>query len=502
MNTESLEAQLNLLHTWKSKRILVVGDFILDHHIYGTADRLSPDAPVPVLAIVREDRRPGGSSNVALDLQALHCKAVCLGVIGEDDAGRTLRQSLDAAGCDTAGLLVMPGRPTTLKQNYVVLAQQRHPQKMFRVDQEDRTPIDEAAARKIIELARKKIKGAAALCLEDYNKGVLTPFVCQALIKIARRAGVPVFVDPAAISDYRKYRGATCITPNRIEAAAGARMSPATTDIPGLTRMAHKLQRELKLEVCVLTLDKQGILYLKRGEKPVHAPTVAREVYDVTGAGDMFLAVLAAARANGADWHCALQLANTAAGSEVEKFGVVPIPLDELRLDLVSRGQENHGKLRALIPLARELAAHRSVGKRIVFTNGCFDVLHAGHISLLKRARELGDILVLGLNSDASVRRIKGAPRPLLPLDQRLLILNELSCIDYLVVFEEDRPLKLLKTIKPEILVKGEEYRPRDVAEAQVVKGYGGEVRILSHRVARETRRILEAMREVTPDGL
>lgn len=486
------EELIRLVDGWRAKRIVVAGDFMLDHHIYGHAERLSPDAPVPVLAVAREVDQPGGSSNVCLDLRALKCEVSCLGVIGDDHPGRRLAHALKRAGCEVAGLIVSPDRPTTVKQNFVGLAQHRHPQKMFRVDTEVKAPIPAEVSKKLLKIAEKSLKNASVLCIEDYNKGVLSPAFCQALIKLAKKMKVPVLIDPAAIDDYSKYAGATCITPNRFEASLAAGVpASATQDEATLGAIARKLLDALSLESVVLTLDKQGAMLLEKGGKPVLMPTQAREVYDVTGAGDMILAMMAAAIANGADTGAALQLGNTAAGLEVERFGVVPIALHEVLLALLRQQHGDGAKARSLDTLLRELSAHRKEGKKIVFTNGCFDILHAGHVSFLRAARSQGDLLVLGLNSDASIKRLKGPERPVNHEADRLMVLSELQSVNYIVVFEDDTPLKLIRAIKPDVLVKGADYKKSQVVGAADVEKHGGQVVLVDLVEGRSTTNII-----------
>ena len=487
---------------WRGRKIVVVGDFMLDRYVYGDAQRLSPDAPVPVLAAKRTEDRAGGAANVCLDLRALRCSVSCLGVVGADNTAKQLRRLLKASGCDVAGLLESPDRPTTVKNNFVGLAQHRHPQKMFRVDEESSEPLPDKVVDRLLAKARGLLRGAAVLCLEDYHKGVLTPKVCRRLIRLAKGMGIPVLVDPAAIDDYTRYRGATCVTPNRTEAA----LATGISNSPGTGRerdqgptMARKLQRELSLGVVVLTLDRQGALLLEKSKSPVMVPTRARAVYDVTGAGDMVLAMLAAAVANGADWRMAVELANIAAGLEVEKFGIVPIELDEVLLALLRLKHEELGKVRELDQLLPELAAYRKQGKRIAFTNGCFDILHAGHISYLRAARRAGDLLVVGLNSDRSIRRIKGKGRPVNIQEDRLLVLSELECVDYLVLFDQDTPVRLLKMIRPEVLVKGADYRRDEVVGADFVESYGGRVELVKLVKGRSTTNIIRKITAKKP---
>ncbi len=500
------DALIRTLDAWRPRRIVVAGDFMLDRHVMGNADRLSPDAPVPVLTVDSIENFPGGASNVCLDLRALRCEVACLGVVGrehpqslfgrtgrEDAVGQLLRKALRGADCDVSGLILSPDRVTTVKFNLVGLAQHRHPQKMFRVDAESKAPVPPDVEARLLREARRLLKGADALCIEDYNKGVLTPGVCQGLIALAKKARVPVLVDPAAIGDYRKYRGATVITPNRTEAAtATGTPFSRTGDARALDAMARQLQRELRLDAVVLTLDKQGILLQEKGRKPRLLPTQAREVYDVTGAGDMVLAMLAAAVANGADWTTATQLANVAAGLEVEKFGVVPIALDEVLVKLLQDHAKQQGKLRTLDELLPELRAFRGQGRRIAFTNGCFDILHAGHVHFLREARRHGDLLVVGLNSDASIRRIKGAPRPVNAQADRIMVLSELQSVDYIVIFDQDTPLKLIAAIKPDVLVKGADYRRDQVVGGDVVEKHGGRVELVKLVPGRSSTNIIQ----------
>ena len=468
---------VGLLDRWQTRKVVVAGDFMLDHYIYGHAERLSPDAPVPVLAMQREEFQAGGASNVCLDLRALGCEVACLGVVGGDANGRRLRAALAAGGCQTAGLLTADDRPTTVKQSFIGLAQHRHPQKMFRVDQESRAPIGADCARRLLAAAAKALRGAAVLCLEDYNKGALAPEFCRRLIALARKRGVPVLVDPALIDDYSRYAGSTCLTPNRFEAAlAAGQGSGSAGDEDAWRAAAGKLLKNLRLQAVVLTLDKHGALLQERGGRAALLPTQARTVYDVTGAGDMVLAMLAAARTNGASWRTAVELANIAAGLEVEQFGIVPIPLDEVLLAVLARAHDGLGKVRTLAQLRPELAAHRRRGRRIAFTNGCFDILHAGHISFLRQARATADLLVVGLNADASIRRLKGPGRPVNRQEDRVLVLSELSSVDYIVLFDTDTPVGLLRALQPEVLVKGAEYRVDQVVGHEIVQAYGGQI--------------------------
>lgn len=467
---------IHLIDNWRGKRIMVVGDFMADRYIYGHAQRLSPDAPVPVLAQQRTELKPGGAANVALALRALRCDVDCVGVVGKDAMADELRGSLKADGCDASGLIADGDRPTTVKHNFIGLAQHRHPQKMFRVDEESRDPVSKPVAERLLKLAERKLKKADVLCLEDYGKGVLTESVCQGLIKLARRMGVPVLVDPAAIEDYSKYRGATCITPNRFEAALATGRDAEDAGEASIVALGRKLIRDLKLDTLVLTLDRQGLLLMHKGGKPQFVPTRARDVYDVTGAGDTVLAMLAAALANDTGWEHATELANVAAGLEVERFGAVPVDLDEVLLDVLATSNQAHGKLRTLDELVTEIQAHKRQGKTIAFTNGCFDILHAGHVSYLCAAAAQGDLLVVAMNSDKSIRKLKGEDRPVNHEADRVLVLSALESVDYVVVFGSDTPKPLLRKIKPDVLVKGDEYAHDQVVGYEIVESYGGKI--------------------------
>lgn len=493
---------LDKLAAWKGFTALVVGDFMLDQLMFGNADRLAPDSPVPILHVQRTEDRPGGAANVCLDLIAMKATVHALGVVGDDREADLLRGALAAAGVQQSGVVTDAGRPTTLKRSLIGLAQHRHPQKMFRVDHESRLPLSESVERALIERFEALVPNADVVCIEDYNKGVCTPGVCQAVIQAARRSGVPVLVDPAAIEDYSKYRGATTITPNRSEAAlaTGIEMddhAPCEAHAP----IARKLLDDLQLEAAVITLDKHGALLLERGGEAQAVPTVARQVYDVTGAGDMVLAALAGAVANDIAWPDAVRFANAAAGLEVEVFGVVPMPIERIHREVMLREggiASRQGKLRTLEQLLIEVAALRSDGRRIVFTNGCFDVLHNGHLSLLRRAAAEGDFLVVAVNSDDSVRRLKGRKDPSRPINNeadRAELLGGLECVDAVLIFTEDTPERVITAIQPDVLVKGAEYRIDQVPGARFVQDRGGRVVLLDMVEGKSTTGLVTRMR-------
>ncbi len=488
---------LEHLDRWKPFRALVVGDFMLDQLVYGDAERLSADGPAPVLHARRTESMPGGAANVCMDLVALRGHVEAVGVVGDDAHADTLSAALRQAGVGTEGLVRDAERPTTVKQNLVGLAQSRHPQKMFRVDYESREPVSGRALERLVGAFEARVAACDVVAIEDYNKGVCTPEVCRRVIEAARAHGKPVLVDPAKLSDYSKYRGCASITPNRneAEAATGMKTHPGA-DPAHNGEVARVLLEQLRSDSVVLTLDRHGALLLERGGRPRHVPTVAREVYDVTGAGDMMLAALMAARANGVAWPDAVRFANAAAGLAVEVFGVQPIPLERVHRSLISQHLPRHSKRRTLDEAAVEVAAARREGRRIVFTNGCFDIIHSGHIKLLREAGALGDLLVVAINSDASVRRQKKGPeRPIHPEDDRADVLSEMESVGIVVVFDEDTPERVLERLRPDVLCKGADYSREQVVGGDFVESYGGKVHLIPIAEGRSTTSAVRKMK-------
>lgn len=494
---------LELIDGWQRQRIMVVGDYMLDRAMYGNADRLCPDAPVPVLAIVREESNAGGAANVCFDLAALRCDVLCMGVVGADEAGQQLRGHLASAGCDVSGIVTSPDRPTIVKQSFIGLAQHRHPQKMFRADHERLQPLTPETEKALLAGIEAAMDGLAAVCLQDHNKGMTTVSFCQAIIDIARQHHVPVLVDPALTDDYTRYAGATYITPNRFEAATAVGRPKLVNDEAAWPTIGQQLLTRHQFQAVVMTLDRHGALLVEQGAEPQHLPTVARNVYDVTGAGDMMLAALAAALGNGASRTDAVRLANIAGGLEVEKFGVVPIPLEELHLAVMQRVHDGHNaKLRTLQQLVAEINAFHKLGRTIAFTNGCFDILHAGHVDLLRKAKQTADLLIVAVNTDVSIRQLKGPARPIVPEDDRVRVLNELECVDYLLLFGDggggdgDTPKAAIEAIRPDVLIKGGDYTAHDmIVGADFVKSHGGKVVVIPLVEGRSTTNIVERIR-------
>lgn len=484
---------IDIVERVAGRRAVVVGDFMLDRYIYGHADRLSPEAPVPVLHFQHEETRLGGAGHVAADLAVLGLEVTVVGAIGQDELGETMRRGLAAEGIDPGGLVAIDGRPTTSKVRLVGLAQHRTPQQMIRLDYENPSALDEVGCRAIIaafEGALGSGAGVDVVCIEDYNKGALCEPVCRSIIASCRKRGVPVLVDPPSIQDYEKYRGASCVKLNRRETGAATGLSCETP--AEVEQAAEKLLGQLGSEAVVITLDKDGaFLATRQGERRM-LRTRARSVADVTGAGDMFLAMLAAAHAAGAVWSDATALANVASGLEVERFGAQPVRPEEIVAEIMNEMRDSAGKRRTLAELLPELARHRAAGKRIAFTNGCFDLIHLGHVTYFRFAKQQGDLLVVGVNTDQSVRRLKGEKRPIIALEDRLGVLEELESIDYLVTFDEDTPLPLIEAIRPDVLVKGADYQKEEVVGWEVVEAHGGRVALAPLVDGRSTSNVIE----------
>jgi len=487
------------LSEFGSFKAVLVGDYMLDQQIRGAAERMSPEAPVPVLtARSQKDvtTTPGGASNVASCLRAMKAEVRLVGVVGADREGEELLSSLSSSGCDVSGIVRDPARPTTVKRSLVGLAQHRHPQKMFRLDFESRDPLSTDIESKVIAAYEACLDGADVVCIEDYAKGVCTTSLCARVIELARERGIPVLVDPASRPDCSRYSGATVVTPNRSEAELATKI-PAPTDggIDHGFALAEAYLERCGAASVVITLDRDGAVLQETGNRPEHLPTRARSVYDVTGAGDMVLAALASAMANELPLPDAVALANVAAGLEVETFGVRPIPITELRAAMLEESGQSQGPLRTLEVLLEELEVHRANGLRIVLTNGCFDVIHAGHVAYLREAREAGDLLVVGVNSDAQVSGLKGPDRPIFREGERLEILGELRSVDYLVVFGEPTAHDLINAVRPDLYVKGGDYAPEEIAEHDLLVELGIEVRVLANRPGLGSTAVIDRIR-------
>ncbi len=478
----------------RGRRVLLVGDLILDRYLYGDAERISPEAPVPVLRTVDRREAVGGSANVAACLGALGCDVICCGVIGRDGNGETLKRLLEEIGVDTTGVMPLPDRPTTTKTRLVGLAQHRHRQQLLRVDEEDTSSLPDSTAESLAKRACELVSDAEVVCIEDYDKGVVTETLVQAVIREAKRHDCPVLVDPARLRDYDRYRGAGIVTPNRDELsiAAGHRFE----SLEALAAAARDVLDTFDIGAIVATVDREGAVLVERDKGWRHLSTVPRSVYDNTGAGDAVLAMLAAAVAAGADLESAARLANVAGGLEVERFGCVPITADEILAEIRLEDRLRNGKLRTVDELVAELQLRRDRGETVAFTNGCFDILHAGHVELLKRCRREASLLVIGLNQDASVRALsKGNDRPINTFEDRAVVLSALESVDYIVGFDEPDPESLIRKIRPDVLIKGEDWTDKGVVGQEFIESIGGRVVLLPLVEGLSTTKLIERIR-------
>jgi D-beta-D-heptose 7-phosphate kinase / D-beta-D-heptose 1-phosphate adenosyltransferase len=493
MSTELID----LVQRLGQPRVLVVGDLMLDRYVWGDAERISQEAPVILLRADKREERLGGASSVATMLRALGARVAIAGIVGNDhDAGR-IRQLVADLGIDHDAVLTDVNRPSTVKERYIGRAQHRHPQQMIRVDYEDREPVQGTLETQLIQAIAAQVRKADIVLISDYDKGVCTPRLLASAITAARQHNIRAIADPIRGRDYAKYRGCSTITPNRLEAGLATGRALNTPD--EIAAAALQLRDELDLEAAIITLDKDGMALQPREGALKLFPTRPRQVYDITGAGDMVMSVLGMALAAGADYERAIQLANVAGGLEVEKIGVAVVTRDEMLRDLLQSPPAGaaaaSGKVVGVEVLLRELEPRRRLGQKIVFTNGCFDVLHAGHVQYLNEARGQGDVLVVGLNSDASVRGLKGASRPVQPQNARSVVLAALQAVDYVTIFDDATPLKLIEAIRPDVLVKGADYHKDEVVGATFVESNGGRVHLAALHPGHSTTTLIDKMR-------
>ncbi|MFZ1538274.1 MAG: D-glycero-beta-D-manno-heptose-7-phosphate kinase [Chromatiaceae bacterium] len=450
------------------RRLLVVGDLMLDRYLWGQVLRISPEAPVPVVHLTRRTHSAGGAANVARNLAALGLEVQLAGVTGDDEGRAALLADLAADGIRTQAVATARDRATTVKTRVIGNHQQ-----MLRIDEESNQPLDPRDESALCEAILPLMAGAGALVLSDYAKGVLSEALCRRLLGAARALGLPVLVDPKG-QDFTKYAGASLVTPNRAE------LSQATgvprEDLAGLLKAAATLRGHLDLGFLVLTLSELG-LALVDGSGTRRIPALAREVFDVSGAGDTVIAIFAAGLAAGLGVSDTAHLANLAAGVVVGKVGTVPINLAELLAAITGEmALEQAAKILDPTSAQARVQAWQAAGERVVFTNGCFDLLHVGHVSYLELARRQGQRLVVGLNTDASVRALKGPERPLIGEQDRARVLAALAAVDAVVLFDAATPLELILALHPDVLAKGADYREEEVVGAPEVKSWGGQV--------------------------
>ncbi len=468
-----------LIPDFSKTHVVVAGDVMLDKYLFGTTSRISPEAPVPIVHVQRTDDRPGGAANVAVNLAALGATTRLIGVVGKDSAADSLESILGARGID-CDFHRADDRPTITKTRV-----QSRGQQLIRLDQEN---VAELSDDSLLDTLKAAIGDAGAVILSDYGKGALTDVT--KMIAMCRDAGVPTLVDPKG-SDFSKYRGASLITPNQSEFEAVVGVCNSDEE---LVSHGNKLLAELQLDALLITRSEKGMLLLETGSEPLFLSTQAREVFDVTGAGDTVIATLAAVIASGQDLSSAAALANIAAGLVVRKIGVATVTPSEIRVAMHQRGQGGRGLVEKgeLLAMVEE---SRSRDERIVMTNGCFDILHAGHVAYLEEAKSLGDRLIVAVNDDGSVKRLKGDARPINVLQDRMLVLAGLAAVDWVVAFSDDTPADLISAVLPDVLVKGGDYKPEEIVGAKDVLANGGEVRVLAFRDGHSTTRTINQMR-------
>lgn len=468
----------------KHPQILVIGDLMIDHYVWGACERISPEAPVQVVDVKSESNRLGGACNVVHNLVALNAKVYVCGVIGADSAGTWLGDELESMGVDISYLFVDTARPTTKKTRILIANQQ-----VLRVDRESKQPIDKVIMQNITQRLHAVLEKVDCVIISDYNKGLLSKELTQFVITTAKSKGKIVLCDPKGV-DYSKYSGATLLTPNKKEAmlATGIDIS----DEASLIKAGNMLKKQCKLDISIITLSEDGIGIFDNNTMQ-RIPTMAQEVFDVTGAGDTVISALGFALSAGCDIIKACEFANLAAAVVVGKVGSAVASHSEIArfLHTQSYNLSEHisAKYIALPHLLEILAGLKD--SKIIFTNGCFDIVHRGHLSYLNKAKELGDILIIGLNSDSSVRSLKGANRPINNLESRAFMLSNLACVDYVVGFEDETPLELIKAIKPDVLVKGGDYKDKKVVGSE----YAKEVVLIDFIDGYSTTKIIESIK-------
>lgn len=469
------------LPEYEQANVLVVGDVMLDRYWHGPAARISPEAPVPIVNVKQIEERPGGAANVALNIAALGAKSKIVGLVGDDEAAQSIKDSLHSVHVET-DFVTVTNAPTITKLRVL----SRH-QQLIRLDfEESFADVDSTAM--INKMSNALDQSNPVIVFSDYNKGSLADV--QKMIQLAKSRGVKVLVDPKGTS-FEKYRGATLLTPNlsEFEGVVGHCKNDQE-----LFERARQLIKDLQLEALLVTRSEHGMTLIREHQEPFHLPTQAQEVFDVTGAGDTVIAVLAASIAAGSSFEDACALANAGAGVVVGKIGTSTVNTIELANAVYSQQEIGFGVLtESQLQLAVKLAQHR--GEKVVMTNGCFDILHAGHVSYLNTAREQGDRLIVAVNSDQSVRDLKGEGRPINTADRRMAVLAGLGAVDWVVEFSEDTPQRLIAGVLPDLLVKGGDYTPEQIAGGAEVIANGGEVRVLQFKDGCSTTEIIKTIR-------
>lgn len=481
---EQLHAVIHKIEQeWPTKRLMVLGDVMLDKYIWGDVGRISPEAPVPVLRVTHASHQPGGAANVAMNLAKLGAAVSLVGFTGGDADERLLAESVKPHGIDAA-FVGCAGFPTVTKTRIVGARQQ-----MLRLDSENLGQRQRADHNRLLECALAELPKCDAVVLSDYAKGVLTPELCQAVIRAARQREIPVLVDPKT-ADFIRYKGATTVCPNLNELSVASREE--SRNLEAMLTAGERMVTDFDLEYLTVTLSEKGIAVLRPGNRFL-APAQARQVFDVSGAGDTVIAVLALCLASGLSIEPSVQLANIAAGIVVGKVGTVPVEKHEL-LAALAPDIALHAEDKVLTreELTRRVAVWRANGESVVFTNGCFDLIHVGHITVLEQARRLGDRLIVAINSDESVSCLKGPNRPVVGENERARVLAALAAVDAVTIFGEATPLELIVATRPDVIVKGGDYSEDTVVGAKEVKAWGGKVAIVPTVEGHSTTRLIQ----------
>jgi len=464
-------------------KILVLGDLMIDHYLWGSCERISPEAPVQVVDIAKETTVLGGAGNVINNLKSLGAEVDVAGVIGDDENGAELVTMLKNIEVNTDNLVIQAGRHTSKKSRIIAVSQQ-----ILRYDKESKEDIDADSALKIIDLVEKQLDKYDAIVLSDYGKGVLTKQLCANIIASAKKHQKKVLVDPKG-KDYSKYKGAYLLTPNKKEAQIATDI--LIEDENSLQKALLKLKEQCDLDISMITLSEDGIATY---ENELHiSPTVAKEVFDVTGAGDTVIASMAYALSAKKDIKEACAFANLAAGVVVGKIGSATVTLDEIEeYEASLHKSTSDAHIKTFDEIGSLVKRYKQQGKKVVFTNGCFDILHVGHVKYLQVAKSFGDVLIVGLNSDASVSRLKGPTRPVNIAEDRAYLLAALEAVDFVVPFEDDTPYELIKMIQPDVLVKGGDYEGKAVVGTE----FAGELKLVDFVDGKSTTKTIEKIQQ------
>jgi D-beta-D-heptose 7-phosphate kinase/D-beta-D-heptose 1-phosphate adenosyltransferase len=472
---------------FSSRYVLVIGDLMIDEYVWGETDRISPEAPVQVVAVQQEECTLGGAGNVVNNLVALGASVSVIGAVGKETDGRRVLEILSHLNVDASGVVVDPERLTTRKTRVIAANQQ-----VLRIDRETRKNISENILAVLKEAVDRAMPQSEVVLISDYAKGTVTSEFVKHIVATAEKYNKPIIADPAG-RDFSKYTGVHLLTPNKKEAADASGIE--ISDEADLVRASEKLMNQAGVEQLLITCGSEGMAFFKGNEPPSYIKAEARQVFDVSGAGDTVLAVLGLALASGEDTRQAAELANTAAGLVVAKVGTATVSWRELESAVYAQQESVRRKERSIEDLRREIEKLRQRGKKIVMTNGCFDLLHAGHIHLFAESKRLGDVLIVAIDDDKSVTHLKGQGRPIISLNNRLRILSALDQVDFLVVFSTENLRSLIKTIRPDFLTKGSNYTEQEIVGKEIVFSYGGQVARIPVVENISTSRIIDSIK-------